>query len=330
MMKAIVYDRYGPPEVLRVEDVERPVPGSKEVLVRVHAAVVSAADATFRAGRPLYSRLFTGLRGPKNRTLGCDLAGEVAEIGTDVTRFAVGDRVVADTGTALGAHAEYVRLPEDGALAPAPSNLSHTEAAAVCDGLLTALPFLRDRAALREGQEILVNGASGGVGKAAVQLAAHFGARVTGVCSTPKLDLVKSMGADEVIDYTAQDFTRTPRSYDVVFDAAGKSSFARCSRLLKPGGIYLTTVPSPAIFFHMFRPLKSNGRRAAIAFTGLRPARDRADDLRFLTELAEAGHLKPSIDTIHPPHRAAEAHHRAEAGQKKGTVLLTLAPDAAC
>lgn len=327
-MKAIVYDKYGPPGVLRVADVERPVPGGGEVLVRVHAAVVSATDATFRAGRPLFSRLFTGLRGPKNRTLGCDLSGEVAAIGADVSRFAVGDRVIAETGTALGAHAEYVCLPEDGALALAPSGLSHTEAAAVCDGLLTALPFLRDHACLREGQEILINGASGSVGRAAVQLAKYFGARVTGVCSTPKLDLVTSLGADEVIDYTAEDFTRTSRTYDAVFDAAGKSSFSRCKRLLKPNGIYLSTVPSPTVLFHTFRPWKSNGKRAAIAFTGLRPPQDKAADLRFLTTLAEAGHLKPAIDVLHPLSCAAEAHHRTDSGHKKGTVLLTMEQNA--
>ncbi len=328
-MQAIVYDEYGPPGVLRVAEVADPVPGDREVLVRAHAAVVSAADATFRAGRPLFSRLFTGLRGPKTKTLGCDFSGEVAAIGPDVTRFAVGDRVIADTGTALGAHAEYVCLPEDGALALAPAGFSHAEAAAVCDGLLTALPFLRDEAALREGQEILVNGASGGVGKAAVQLATYFGARVTGVCSTSKIDLVLSLGADEVIDYTAQDFTRTSRTYDVVFDAAGKSSFSRCKRVLKPGGIYLTTVPSPGILFRTFGPWRSSGRRAAIAFTGLRPASDKAEDLRFLTELAEAGHLKPFIDAVHPLSRAVEAHHRVDTGDKKGTVLLTMEQDPA-
>jgi NADPH:quinone reductase-like Zn-dependent oxidoreductase len=326
-MKAVTYYKYGSPDVLRIEDVERPAPGDKHVLIRVHAAVVTATDATFRAGDPLYSRLFTGPIKPKAKTLGGELAGQIVAVGKDVTRFTMGDRVFADTGPALGAHAEYVCMPEDGALALAPSTMSYTEAAAVCDGVLTALPFLRDHAHLHQGQEILINGASGGVGKAAVQLAKHFGARVTGVCGTAKLELVKSLGADEAIDYTKEDFTRTGRSFDVVFDAAGRSSFSRCGRVLKSGGVYLSTAPSPAIFVQSWWTARFGDRRAVIAFTGLRPSRDKAEDLRFLAEIAEAGQIRPVIDGLYPLSRAAQAHRRVDTRHNKGSVLITMEHD---
>jgi NADPH:quinone reductase-like Zn-dependent oxidoreductase len=326
-MKAVVYDTYGLPDVLRMEEVETPRPGDKDVLVRVGAAAVSAADATFRAGTPRYSRMFTGLTKPKAKTLGVDFAGQVVAVGKDVSRFAVGDRVQGVTGVTFGAHAEYVRVPEDGPLVMAASNLSYDEAAAISGGALTALPFLRDHAHLRQGQEILVNGASGQVGLAAVQLAKHFGARVVGVCSTAKLDLVTSLGADEVVDYVKEDFTRASRSYDVVFDAAGKSSFSRCGRVLKSGGVYLTTVPSPAILHQSLWTRWFGGKRAGIAFTGLRKDGDKTEDLRFLVGLAEAGHIRPVIDERYPLARAAEAHRRIESGLCRGTVLITMEQD---
>lgn len=323
-MKAVIYDTYGLPEVLRIEDVETPQPGDKDVLVRVGAAAVSAVDATFRAGKPRFSRLFTGLTKPKAKTLGVEFAGEIASVGKDVSRFAVGDRVMGVTGSTFGAYAEYVRVPGDGPLVMAPSNLSYDEAASINAGVLTALPFLRDHAHLQPGQEILINGASGQVGLAAVQLAKHFGARVVGVCSTAKLDLVTSMGADEVVDYVQEDFTRASRTYDVVFDAAGKSSFARCKRVLKSGGVYLTTVPSPAILHQSLWTRRFGDKRAGIAFTGLRKDGDKTEDLRFLVELAEAGHIRPVIDERYPLARAAEAHRRIESGLSRGTVLITM------
>ncbi|MFC6082990.1 NAD(P)-dependent alcohol dehydrogenase [Sphaerisporangium aureirubrum] len=326
-MKAVTYYSYGSPDVLRIEDVETPVPGDKDLLIRIGAAVVTATDVTFRAGDPFYSRLATGPTRPRARTLGAEVAGEVAAIGKDVTRFAVGDRVLAVTGPAFGGHAEYVRVPEDGAVAPAPSGLSHGEAAAVCDGVLTALPFLRDHARLHQGQDILVNGASGGVGLAAVRLAKHFGARVTGVCGAAKTELVRSAGADDVVDYTARDFTREGRTYDVVFDAAGKSSFARCKQVLNDGGVYLTTAPSASVLLRTLWKPRPGRKRAVVAFTGLRSAPDKAADLRFLTELAEAGHIRPVIDGFYPLARAAEAHRRVGNGHKQGSVVLVMDED---
>ncbi|MFI7128090.1 NAD(P)-dependent alcohol dehydrogenase [Nonomuraea sp. NPDC050153] len=328
-MRAVTYRKYGTPDVLTVEDVQTPTPGDQDVLVKIHAAVVTATDATFRAGDPFYSRMFTGPVKPKAETLGGEFAGEVVAVGKDVTRFAVGDRVFGDTGPALGAHAEYVRVPEDGALAVMPTGLDYAQATAVLDGVLTALPFLRDHARLREGQEILINGAAGSVGAAAVQLARHLGARVTGVCSGAKRELVRSLGADEVIDYAEEDFTRSGRTYDVVFDAAGKSSFSRSKRVLNSGGVYLSTVPSPGILLQSFWTRKLGDKRAIIAFTGLRPTPDKAEDLRFLTQITEAGQMKPVIDGRYPLAEAADAHRRVDSGRKQGCVLITMDHDAA-
>jgi NADPH:quinone reductase-like Zn-dependent oxidoreductase len=322
-MQAVTYRRYGPPEVLTVEEVETPVPGDEEILIKVHAAVVTAVDCTFRAGDPFFSRLAVGPVRPRVRTLGSEFVGEVVAVGKKVTRFKEGDRVFGDTGAGFGGHAEYICRPQDAAVAPMPANLSYAEAAAVLDGFLTAMPFLRDEARLREGQDILVNGASGSVGAAAVRLARHFGARVTGVCRTEKREMVRSLGADHVIDYTSEDFTRAGRTYDVVFDAAGKSSFSRCRRVLRSGGVYLSTVPSPAILLQTFWTRRFGDKRAVIAFTGLRAPRDKADDLRLLTELAEAGAMRPVIDGRYPLSRAADAHRRVDSGRKQGSVLLT-------
>jgi NADPH:quinone reductase-like Zn-dependent oxidoreductase len=326
-MKAVTYRTYGTPDVLTVEEVRTPEPGDQDVLVRIHAAVVTATDATFRAGDPFYSRMFTGPIKPKARTLGGEFAGQVVAAGKDVTRFAVGDQVFGDTGPSLGAHAEYVCLPQDGALAVLPAGLDYDQAVAVLDGVLTALPFLRDNARLREGQEILINGAAGSVGAAAVQLAKHFGARVTGVCSTPKLELVTSLGADDVLDYTTHDFTRAGRTYDVVFDAAGKSSFSKSRRVLNSGGVYLSTAPSPGILLQSFWTRKFGDKRAVIAFTGLRPAADKADDLRFLAQITQAGQMRPAIDGRYGLGAAAEAHRRVDSGHKQGCVLITMEHD---
>jgi NADPH:quinone reductase-like Zn-dependent oxidoreductase len=323
-MKAVTYYKYGTPDVLRVEDVETPAPGDGDVLVRIHATVVTATDAIFRAGDPFFSRMATGPIRPKARTLGGEFAGEVVAAGKGVTRFAVGDQVFGDTGPQFGAHAEYVRVPENGALALMPAGLDHAQAVAALDGVLTALPFLRDHARLRKGQEVLVNGAAGAVGAAAVRLAKHFGARVTGVCSTAKREMVTSLGADEVIDYTGQDFTRGDRAYDVVFDAAGKSSFQRSKRVLKAGGVYLSTTPSPGILLQSFWTRRFGDKRAVIAFTGLRPAADKAEDLRFLTRISEAGLMRSAIDGRYPLAQAAEAHRRVDSGLKQGCVLLTM------
>jgi NADPH:quinone reductase-like Zn-dependent oxidoreductase len=320
-MKAAVYDRYGPPEVLRIADIPTPAPRDDEVLVRVHAAVVGAVDSIARRGIPRQIRAYAGPLRPRSHVLGADFAGEVEAVGAGVTRFAVGDRVFGTVAPRFGAHAEYVCLSQDGALAPKPAGLSDAEAAALVDA--TALFFLRDKAKLHAGQSVLVNGASGSVGTAAVQHARALGATVTAVCSGANADLVRSLGAEEVVDYTREDFTRTGRTYDVIFDAVGKSSFARCRAALNRGGVYLTVASSLRILLQMAWTSRFGDRRAMVAFSGLRPAREKLADLRYVTELVAAAKLAPVVDTTYPLSRIAEAHRYVDTGHKRGNVIVT-------
>jgi len=324
-MKAIVSTKYGPPEVLELRDIEKPTPRDNEVLIRVYAATVNATDPINRKGEPIISRLFTGLTKPKKPIPGTEFAGQIESVGKDVTRFKVGDQVMASTGLAFGAQAEYITLPEDGALVNKPTVMSYDEAAAVSDGALGALPFLRDKAGIRKGQRVLIIGASGGVGTAAVQLAKHFGAEVTGVCSTANVALVRSLGADHVIDYTREEFTKNGQTYDIIFDAVAKSSFSRVKGSLKKCGVYLTTMPSPAIFLQMFWTSIFGSRRAMITAPGMRPAKEKIEDLRFLRELIEAGKLTTVIDRRYPLDQVAEAHKYVEKGHKKGNVIIIVA-----
>jgi NADPH:quinone reductase-like Zn-dependent oxidoreductase len=322
-MKAALCDRYGPPDVVRVADVPTPQPGTGEVLVRVRAATLTAADRAFRSGVPRYARLFFGLRRPRSPVLGSEFAGEVAAVGPGVTAFAAGDRVYGQSLS--GAHAQYVIVPSDGALAPLPDGVDVTQAATLVDG--TALVFLRDHAKLQPGQSIVVNGASGSVGCMAVQWARHFGADITAVCGSPAgADLVRSLGASRVVDYRTVDFTREPHRYDVVFDVAGASSFRRSRDRLHRGGSYLTTVPSAVIFVQMPWTARFGNRRAVIAFTGLRPAADKVADLRLVKELVEAGRLFPVVDSTYPLERIADAYRHLDAGGRAGTIVVTM-PD---
>jgi NADPH:quinone reductase-like Zn-dependent oxidoreductase len=318
-MKAAVYHRYGPPEVVSVVDVPTPAPRGDELLVRVHAARVGSADSVARQGKPYYARAFFGVRRPKFPVLGSDFAGVVEAVGPAVTRYAVGDEVFGALAPRFGAHAEYVCLSEQAAVAPKPAGVSHAEAAALVDA--TALCFLRDKASVHSGQTVLVNGASGSVGTSAVQLARHYGATVTAVCHPTGFDLVQRLGADHVLDYAGDELRGT---YDVVFDVAGRSSFARCHALLNPGGVYLTTAPSPAIFVQMPWTKWIGKRRAVVAFAGLRPAADKANDLRYLTELVEAGRLAPVVEAAYPLSKTADAYRHIEQGHRRGNVVVTL------
>jgi NADPH:quinone reductase-like Zn-dependent oxidoreductase len=318
-----------------------PRPGDREILVRVHAATVGVVDGLARRGAPFYARGHFGLVRPRFPVLGCDFAGQVEAAGRGVSRFGPGDAVFGTIAPRFGAHAEYVCLPEDGAVAAKPGNVSFAEAAALADA--TALCFLRDKARVRPGQAVLVNGASGAVGCAAVQLARHFGATVTGVCSGPHAGLVRRLGASSVVDYTRADFTRAGRRYDVVFDVAGTSSFGRCRAVLNRGGVYLTTAPSPAIFVQMAWTARlggsggsagsgaSGGRRAVVAFTGLRAAEDKRKDLEYIAGLAgtPAAGGTPALAAViaarFPLDRIADAYRRVDAGHKKGNVVVTMA-----
>ena len=317
-MRAVVYDRYGPPEVLRLEDVERPVPAEDEVLVKIHATSVTRTDTGLRSAEFFISRFFTGWRRPKRKILGMELAGEVAAVGAAVTEFAVGDHVFGVKGS--GAHAEFVAVRESAPIAHKPAGMSFEEAAAVCDGAMLALPCLR-RAGVRDGTRLVVYGASGSVGTAAVQLARNIGADVTAVCNTANLELVGSLGADRVIDYTKQDFTRNGEIYDVVFDAVGKHSFRRCRRSLKPGGIYVST--DLGFLWHL--PLltlltrRIGSRKAALGI-----AKYTKEDVLLLKELIEAGKYRAVIDRRYPLEDVIEATKYVETGQKTGNVVLTL------
>jgi NADPH:quinone reductase-like Zn-dependent oxidoreductase len=322
-MKAIVCSKYGPPEVLQLKEVENPIPKDNEVLIRIYATTVNGTDPTMRKGSPFISRLYPlALTKPRNPILGTELAGEIEAAGKDVKQFKKGDQVFGSTGLGYSAYAEYICLPEDGQLALKPTNITFEEAAG-CDGALTALPFLR-KGDIKSGQKVLIYGASGGVGTAAVQLAKYFGAEGTGVCSTTNLELVQSIGADKVIDYTKEDFTKSSETYDIIFDAVGKSSFSRCKGLLKQKGIYLTTVPTLAVMLQILWTSKIGSKKAAIVFAGARPSSKRAKDLVFLKELIEAGKLKSVIDRTYPLEQIVEAHRYVETGHKKGNVVITV------
>ena len=321
-MKAVVCQKYGPPKVLQLTEVEKPVPGESEVLIKVCAATVTPADIAFRKGDPLISRIFTGLLKPKF-TPGDELAGEIEAVGKGVKGFKKGDRVFGSSGTTFGAHAEYICLPEEAALGIMPVNADYGEAVAICYAGLTTLPFLRDKASIKSGQKVLINGASGAIGTLAVQLARYYGVEVTGVCSTANLELVRSLGAERVIDYTKEDFAKTGQTYDIIFDVVARSSFSRCKNVLKPDGIYLTTFPSLGIMVQSVWTSKFSRKKAMFKATGLRSARDKSKDLLFLKELTEAEKLKPVIDRCYPLEQIAKAHMYVENGHKKGNVIIT-------
>jgi NADPH:quinone reductase-like Zn-dependent oxidoreductase len=321
-MRIAAYHRYGPPDVVGVEEREEPQPGAGEVRVRVHAASVGSSDAAGRAGSPWFARLAFGLRRPRNAVLGSDFAGVVDAVGPGVTRFAVGDRVFGATGADGGAHAEAIVVGERGAIVPLPDDVAVDAAVAICDGAMTALPFLRDGGRLRPGMRVLVIGASGAVGSAAVQRAAQRGAEVTGVCGPAHVELVASLGAHRVIDYTQGDPLQPGATYDVVFDAVGASSFRRARRVLADRGRYLTTVPSWAIMFQQLTS-RLGRRRAVILFTGLRSADAKRPDLEELAALAASGRFTPLIERVLPLDDVAEAHRIVDTGHKAGTVAIT-------
>jgi NADPH:quinone reductase-like Zn-dependent oxidoreductase len=317
-MRAVVYDRYGPPEVLRLKDVERPVPAADEVLVRIHATTVNRTDCGWRSATPWFARAFTGWRGPRRRILGSELAGVVEAIGADVREYAVGDRVFGAIG--WGAHADHVAVREGRALAHLPDGASFEEAAAVCDGFVLASGCL-EPARLGPGRRVLIYGASGSIGTAAVQVARSLGADVTAVCDTRHLELARSLGADRVIDYTREDFTRNGETYDAVFDAVGRHSFRRCRRSIRPGGMFITTdlgylwhVPLLIVLTRWI-----GSRRVLLPV----PAYTKARVLQ-VRELMEAGRYRAVIDRRFPLEQVVEATRYVETGQKTGNVVLTV------
>ena len=325
-MRAIVYDRYGPPDVLTIEEVEKPAPKETELLVRVHAATVNRLDChTREANRSngmlvsFLSRLVSGVRGPRRPVLGTEFAGEVETIGVAVTEFAVGDRVFGNTGLRFGTHAEFAAVPQTALVEHMPVSASYAEAAAVSDGALNALWCLHGR--VRPGQKVLVYGASGSIGTAGVQLARHFGADVTAVCSTNNVELVRSLGADRVIDYTQEDFTTNGETYDFIFDAVGKQSFRRCKGSLRPGGAYLATDGFRNLLLGVSTRFVGNKR---VVFQI--PPRYLREDLRLLKNLMDAGQYRAVIDRVYPMEQVVEAARYVETQQKVGNVVLSISP----
>ncbi|MBN2394402.1 MAG: NAD(P)-dependent alcohol dehydrogenase [Anaerolineae bacterium] len=328
-MRAIVFTEYGSPDVLHLKDVPKPTPKDNEILVRVYATPVNYGDLTarnfansqFNMPAPLYlpARLSFGWNKPKIHILGSELAGKVEAVGKAVTKFRPGDQVFAYVGMKMGANAEYICIPETGTVALKPANLSYEEAATLPYGAIMASSLLR-KVNLQPGQKALINGASGGIGSMAVQLARHFGAEVTGVCSTPRLDFVRSLGASKVIDYTQEDFTQNGETYDLVFDILGRSSFLRLKHSLKPDGVYLlASYKMKAILQMLWTAVTRSKQKVICGF-----AEEKAQDLVFIKELAEAGEVKTVIDRSFPLEQTAEAHRYVEAGRKKGSVVITL------
>ena len=330
-MKAVVYEKYGPPEVLQLKEVEKPTPKDNEVLIKIYATTVTATDCVFRRGEPLFSRLFTGLTKPKNQILGSEFAGEIEAVGKDIKLFKVGDKVYGTT-PGYGSYSEYICLNEEkSTLAKMPFNKTYEEAIACCDGFLTALPFLRDKGKVQNGptntggkNKVLIIGASGSVGSAAVQIAKYFGADVTGVCSTSSTDLVKSIGADKIVDYTKEDFTKTGETYDIIFDLVGKTTFSKCKNSLKQNGRFLEAAITLGILPSVLWSSIFGSKKTMIMATGLRPPAERTKDLNFIYELAEAGKIKPVIDRKYPFELIVEAHSYVDKGHKKGNVVITL------
>lgn len=319
-MKAVVNEVYGPPEVLKLTDVARPVPKDNEILIKVHATTVNRTDCGFRSPEYLIVRLIAGLLKPSNKILGSELAGVVEVIGKDVKTFRTGDKVYGLSTYKFGTHAEYVCVAEDKAVTNMPVNMTFEEAAAVCDGAFLALANIK-KINFKPGIKILINGATGSIGTAAVQLARHYGTTITAVCNTKNIQLVRSLGADETIDYTKEDFTTMGGQYDVVFDAVGKSSFFKCRKVLKPGGIYFSTelgYLSQNIFLALITPLLG-GRKVLFPIP-----KDTKEDMILLRTLIEAGKYRAVIDRTYPLHEIVEATRYVETGEKTGNVVITV------
>jgi len=330
-MKAVICTKYGPPEVLELKEVEKPAPKDNEVLIRVHATSVNFGDILARNFRKIspgkfsmpllfwfFAKMSFGFTEPKITILGSEFAGEIESAGKDVKSFKKGDQVFGYLGQNMGAYAEYLCMPEDGCVAIKPANMTYEEAAVVPYGAIMALNLLR-KVNIQPGQKVLVNGASGGIGSAAVQIAQYFGAEVTGVCGTPRLEFVKSLGADKVIDYTKEDFTQSGETYDLIFDILGKSSFSRCKSSLKQNGRYLLASFKMKQLFQMLWTSMIGSKKVICAL-----AIDKQEDLFFIKDLIEAGKIKSVIDRRYPLEQTAEAHRYIEKGHKKGNVVITV------
>ena len=324
-MKAILHTKYGPPDELQLKEVDKPIPRDNEVLIRIYATTVTTSDCNVRnltfapKSFRFPARMIFGFRKPKINILGADLAGEIEAVGKDVKQFKEGDQVFGSSGSKLGGHAEYKCMPEDGVLAIKPANMTYEEAAAIPLAGNTALYFIRDLGNVQAGQKILIHGASGAIGTYAVQLAKYYGAEVTGVCSATNAEMVKSLGADRVIDYTKEDFTKSDETYDVIFDVVGKIRFSQCKGSLKQKGIYLENLLELQDILKMMWTSIIGGKKIKGGVSI-----ESVENLNFFLELIESGKLKPVIDRRYPLEQTAEAFRYVEKGHKKGTVVITV------
>ncbi|MCJ7701727.1 MAG: NAD(P)-dependent alcohol dehydrogenase [Anaerolineales bacterium] len=318
-MKAAVYTEFGPPEVFRIKEVAKPIPDTNEVLIKIFATTVAKEDPDMRNAPGI-----NGLTKPKKTILGMYLAGIVESTGEGVSRFQVGDQVYGSAALKLGAYAEYICLPEDAALVIKPENISFQQAAAVPNGAITTVPFLVHLGKIKNGDKVLITGASGTVGTSAVQLAKYYGAEVTGVCSPTKIDVIRSLGADHVLDYTHEDFTQNGQTYDIIFDTVGKSSYSRSKGSLKPKGVYLTTVPTLEVIPHLLNPFRNLTRSAKFAATALRKTSKKLIDLAIINQIIEKGKYLPVIDRTYTLEEISLAHKYVEEGHKTGDVVITL------
>jgi NADPH:quinone reductase-like Zn-dependent oxidoreductase len=322
-MKAIIRTKYGSPNILNVLEIEKPKPNDNEILIKIHASSVTKADTMMRKGSPYFGRLFTGLFKPKNPIIGAGFAGIIEDIGKNVQLYRIGDYVFGESIETFGANAEYLCLPEDGVIENLPSNMTFQEAAPVCDGALTSFSFLKDIAKIKTGQKILINGASGSLGTAAIQLAKYFGAEVTGICSTKNMELVKSLGADKVIDYTKQEFNKMDNHYDIIYDTLGLYSFSECKSSLNKKGVYISPVLNLnlvcALLFTSFYGVK----KAKFSATGIRPIGELRILLLELKSIIEQGFVKTVIDKDYSLNQVIEAHRYVDQGHKIGNVVLS-------
>jgi NADPH:quinone reductase-like Zn-dependent oxidoreductase len=325
-MKAIVTTRYGGPEVLQIRNMPKPHPGNYEVLVKVIATSATTADGMMRTGKPYFGRLMTGLFKPKHPIPGTGFAGYIVETGLNVIKFNPGARVFGETTLGMSTNAEFVVVPEDGVILPMPDNMTYTEAATYGDGHVTSFNFLKEIAQIRTRQKVLINGASGSLGTAAVQLARYFGAEVTGVCSSRNVSLVKSLGANHVIDYTKEDFTAGTTKYDLVFDTVGKSSYTKSKNILTEKGQYLSPVLKLSLLLQMVLTSLFSKKRAKFAATGLRSEAELRNFFAQLTSIFKEGQLKTIIDRQFPLEKVAEAHRYIASGHKRGNVVIVVDP----
>ncbi|QFR39348.1 NAD(P)-dependent alcohol dehydrogenase [Candidatus Gracilibacteria bacterium 28_42_T64] len=317
-MKAIVFEKYGPPEVLKLKEVRKPVPKNNEVLIKIHATPVTSGDYRMRIPDPFFARFITGFIHPIKKILGVNLAGEVESVGKNVTKFKIGDKVYGSTGLAFGAYAEYKCLPETAVISKMPSNSTYEEASAVIFGGGTALHFL-EKGNIKQGQKVLIYGASGAVGTAAVQLLKHYGAEVTGVCSSKNIEMVQSLGAGKVIDYTKEDFTKNKNYYDIIYDTVGKTSFLKSKDSLKENGVFISNNASMNDYFQLIKT-SIFGTKKIVAGV----AAEKTEHLDILRDLIESGDFKSQIDKVYSLEEMAEAHRYVEKGHKKGNVVVKI------